>query len=178
MITRDQLIHIGHLNKPHGVNGEINASLLVDHDMLKRLSCIVCDMDGINVPFFVEATRQKGAMTVLLTIDGISDELQAVALVGKDFFALKRDYDQLVEQIDDDDDQLPLDYFIGFTLTDQGRKIGEILAVDESTENVLFVVRLGEEKQCYVPAVDQLVASIDIENQTIDMSLPEGLLDL
>ena len=61
MITRDQLIEIGHFNKAHGVNGEVNASLLIDVEHLPGLSCLICDMDGIYVPFFVEAIRPKGA---------------------------------------------------------------------------------------------------------------------
>ena len=74
MITRAQLLEIGHFNKAHGVNGEVNASLQIEVEHLPSLSCLVCDMDGIYVPFFVEAMRPKGATTVLLTIDGFTSE--------------------------------------------------------------------------------------------------------
>ena len=178
MITRDQLIEIGHFNKAHGVNGEVNASLLIDVEHLPGLSCLVCDMDGIYVPFFVEAIRPKGATSVLLTIDGFTNEQEVATLVGKDIFALKRDYDSLVQRVEEDDDELPLDYFIGFHLTDNDILIGEIIDVDESTENALFIVRRDDNTEVSIPAVDDLITSMDMEQRVIDMDLPEGLLTI
>lgn len=178
MITRDQLIEIGHFNKAHGVNGEVNASLMIDGEHLSRLSCLVCDMDGIFVPFFVETMRPKGVSTVLLTIDGFGNEREVAALVGKDIFALKRDFDSLAQTIDEDDDELPLDYFIGFHLTDKDSPVGEIVDVDDATENALFIVRRDDGTEVPVPAVDDLITSMDMERRIIDMNLPEGLLSI
>lgn len=176
MITRDQLIEIGHFNKAHGVNGEVNASLLIDVDHLPSLSCLVCDMDGIYVPFFVETMRLKGATTVLLTIDGFTSEQEVATLVGKDIFALKSDYDKLANQVDEDDDELPLDYFIGFCLTDKDAPVGEIVDVDESTENALFIVQRDEDTIVAIPAADDLITSMDMTARVIDMNLPDGIL--
>jgi 16S rRNA processing protein RimM len=90
MITRDELISIGHYNKPHGVAGEISATVDVDFDVLRSLSCLVSEVDGIFVPFFVNACRPKSGQTVLLTIDGINNETEATLLVNADIYALKR----------------------------------------------------------------------------------------
>lgn len=176
MITRDQLIEIGHFNKAHGVNGEVNASLMIETEHLAQLSCLVCNMDGIFVPFFVDAMRPKGPMTVLLTIDGFASEQEVATLVGRDIFALKRDYDSLAQQVNEDDEELPLDYFIGFSLTDNDMPVGEIADVDETTENALFIVSRGDGTQVAIPAVDDLITSMDMEERVIDMNLPEGLL--
>ena len=180
MITRDQLIEVGHFNKAHGVNGEVNASLLIDIDLIAKLSCVVCDMDGIYVPFFIEASRPKGATTMLLTLDGMNSEQDVSALVGKDIFALKTDYDKLADEqeADVDADELPLDYFIGFAMTDHGEPVGEIADIDDSTDNVLFVVTRSDGSTVTVPAVDDLIASMDLEHHTIDMELPDGLLTI
>lgn len=179
MITRDQLIEVGHFNKAHGVNGEINAAMLIDVDLMPRLSCLVCDIDGIFVPFFVEAMRPKGPNTLLLTIDGFASQQEVATLVGKDIFALKSDYDELAQTSgDDDDDELPLDYFIGFAMTDRGSRVGEIVEIDEATDNVLFVVRRDDGAMVTVPAVDDLIDSMDLEEHIIDMNLPEGLLTI
>ena len=59
MITREELIAIGHYNKTHGVAGEISATIDVDMSLLESLSCLVSDLDGIFVPFFVNACRPK-----------------------------------------------------------------------------------------------------------------------
>ena len=175
MITRDELIVIGHYNKPHGTRGEISATVDVDVDVLRELSCLVSDVDGIYVPFFVNACRAKGSETVLLTIDGIDGEQEAASLVNRDIFALKRD---LTIAADDDPDEYPLDFFIGFELRDSdGARVGEITDVNEQTENAIFLVdRDGDELM--VPASDELVVEFDIDDKVIVMDLPQGLLEL
>lgn len=47
MITRDELIEIGVYNKPHGVNGEISATIDCELDIISQFSCLVSDIDGI-----------------------------------------------------------------------------------------------------------------------------------
>lgn len=176
MITRDELIAIGHYNKPHGVAGEISATLDVEWDLLRELSCLVSDIDGIYVPFFVNAIRPKSGDTVMLTIDGVGNEKDVARLVNRDIYALKREYRQ--ESIDADADGYPLDFFIGFELRDSdGSRVGEITDVDEQTENAIFIIdRDGTDLM--VPATDDLIVEFDVDNKVMVMDLPEGLLDL
>ncbi len=176
MITREELIAIGHYNKPHGVVGEISATIDVDYDVLQSLTCLVSEIDGIYVPFFVNACRPKTADTVLLTIDGIASEQEASRLVNHDIFALKRDYSAASDEADADG--YPLDYFIGFELQDSDEKrVGEIIAVDEQTENAIFIIdRDGDELM--VPANDDLIVGFDIDKRVMVMDLPQGLIDL
>ena len=94
MITRDALIKIGRYNKPHGVNGEISATLDVDTEVLTHFSCLVSDIDGIFVPFFVTGSRDKSAQVTLLSIDGVTSDEQASMLVNKDIFVLRREYEK------------------------------------------------------------------------------------
>ena len=176
MITRDELIAIGRYNKPHGVAGEISATIDVDMDTLQGLSCLVTDIDGIFVPFFVNACRPKSQETVLLTIDGIDNEKEVSRLVNHDIYALKRDYRQ--ECLDSDADGFPLDYFIGFELHDSdGERVGEITDVDEQTENAIFIVD-REGAELMVPATDELIVEFDLDKKVMVMDLPQGLLDL
>ena len=102
MITREELIAIGHYNKAHGVAGEISATIDVDFEVLRALSCLVSDIDGIFVPFFVNSARPKNSDTVLLTIDGIDTEMEAARLVNHGIYALKRDYRQENDEYDAD----------------------------------------------------------------------------
>ena len=76
MITADQLIEIGRYNKAHGINGEISATFDCDTMAVGELSALVSPMDGIFVPFFVNGIRPKNNDTLLLKIDGISNETQ------------------------------------------------------------------------------------------------------
>lgn len=176
MITREELIEIGYYNKPHGVAGEISATLDVDIDVLDNLSCLVSDMDGIYVPFYVKACRPKTSETVLLTIDGIESEQEVSRLVNRDIFALKRDYRQQAEDVEADG--YPLDYFIGFSILSlDGSRVGEITDVDEQTENAIFIVeRDGQE--ILIPAADDLIMEFDLDKKEMVMNMPQGILDL
>ena len=135
MITREELIKIGHYNRPHGVSGEISATVDIERKVLSDLSCLVSDIDGIFVPFFINAMRPKSSETVLLTIDGFDNEHDVQRLVNHDIFALKREFKQ--ESEDADADGYPLDFFIGFDLNDEnGNRLGTIVDVNEQTENI------------------------------------------
>lgn len=176
MITREELIAIGHYNKPHGVAGELSATVDVEIDVLGALSCLVSEMDGIYVPFFVNSLRPKTSETVLLTIDGINSEQEASRLVNHDIYALKQEFRQ--ESDDADADGYPLDYFIGFELQDSdGTRVGEIVQVDEQTENAIFIVDDGE-GELLLPASDDLIVEFDLDKKVMVMDLPQGILDL
>jgi len=179
MIRRDQLIAIGHYNKPHGVAGEIAATLSVDCDMLASLSCLVSDIDGIYVPFFVNSCRPKSATTVLLTIDGIADQRQATTLVGRDIFALADECRPDDDDEDPDEQYYPLEGLIGLELlSDDGTRVGEIADIDDSTDNVLLLVDDGSGNSLMIPACDDWVVDLNPEAGTITMNLPNGILDL
>lgn len=175
MITRDELIEIGVYNKPHGVNGEISATIDCELDILSQFSCLFSDIDGIFVPFFVSSKRGKTAQTVLLQIDGINNESEATLLVNKTIFVKKNEFDKLAK--DYDSDEMPIDYFIGYKAIINEDTVGEIVDVDDSTANVLFRIEV-DDKELLVPAVDEFVVDIDTENETIKLDVPTELLDL
>ncbi len=177
MILREELIEIGCFNKPHGVAGELSVTVDVDADVLRELSCIVSDVDGIFVPFFINSCRTKTSQTVLLTIDGIGSDTEAARLVNHNIYALKRDFSQLMEE-EEMDDEYPLDFFIGFQLiTKDGTKVGEIIDVDDQTENAIFIVD-NDGSEVLVPASDDLIDDINVDSKVIIADLPAGLLEL
>ena len=49
--------------------------------------------------------------------------------------------------------------------------------MDDSTENALFVVE-NEGKTVYIPISEDFITEIDEQGKTIEMDLPEGILDL
>lgn len=176
MITRSQIVEMGHYNKPHGVGGELSATMDCDLEVIKGFSCLISEIDGIFVPFFIESLRPKSAETVLLKIDGINNETDAALLVNKSIYVKKEEYEELSDEYDDD--AMPLDFFIGYTVTDDGSELGTIANVDEETDNCLFVVRLNDGGEVMIPASDDLINNIDTDKRVIDMSLPQGLVDV
>ena len=48
--------------------------------------------------------------------------------------------------------------------------------IDDSTENVLFVVEDAEEREVLIPIAEEFIDGIDHDGQRIYMNLPIGLL--
>lgn len=180
MITRAELIPIGHTIKPHGINGEIATAIDADID-LKELRCVVMDIDGIYVPFFVTSSRARGTEAVLLLIDGVTNEREAKELCSKTVFALKSDIKEAEEDSEDENaDGFYAEDLIGYNvITDDGNALGEITDVDSSTDNLLFIITpQSGENAIYIPVTDDFITAIDQDSKVIEMSLPDGLLEL
>ncbi len=56
--------------------------------------------------------------------------------------------------------------------------MGEITDYDDSTDNVLFILRRPDGSEALIPASDDFIDSVDTQERTIAMTLPEGLLAL
>lgn len=180
MITRAELTPIGHTIKPHGINGEIATAIDADVD-LKGLRCVVMDIDGIFVPFFITSSRARGSEAVLLLIDGITNEREAKELCPKAVFALKSDITEAEEYKEDENaDGFYAEDLIGYNvITDDGNALGEITDVDASTDNLLFIITpQSGGNVIYIPVADDFITAIDTDSKTIEMSLPDGLLEL
>lgn len=181
MITRAELTEIGRAIKPHGINGEIATAINQEVDF-GGLRCIVMDIDGIFVPFFIDSVRQRGSESVLVTIDGINDEKDAKELCGKTVYALKNDPALISDRLDSDNDDSDEGFYaedlIGFKVATDDKTIGEITDVDSSTDNLLFIITDKNGNTSYIPVADEFITGIDMETHIITMSLPEGLLEL
>lgn len=173
MIKKEDVFKIGQFAKPHGIKGEI--ALVTNSDVFDDSDdpYIVCEMDGILVPFFVEEFRYKTDTVVLLKLKNVDDERVAREFSNREVF-------YSLDGMDDDDliGDMTWDSFIGYTVTDvKHGDLGTITDVDETTMNVLLQIdHQGEE--ILLPAVEELILSADHENKKLTVSVPEGLLDL
>ena len=79
---------------------------------------------------------------------------------------------------DADSEGFYLDDLIGFTVIAGGAPVGEITDYDDSTDNVLFILRRPDGSEALIPASDDFIDSVDTQERTIAMTLPEGLLAL
>lgn len=186
MILSSDLIEIGVFNKTHGINGEISASVFYDQLDPEELRCIVIDVDGIFVPFFIESCRPKGSESWLISLSDVTDEKIAAPFVNKPFFALRSDsaMQQVLEVEGEDGEGLYAEDFIGFHVLAVGpdgatSPLGTIVDIDTSTPNALFILSLDADpdRSVMIPVADEYFVAIDIENRQITLSLPDGLLD-
>lgn len=172
MITHEQVYRIGRIGKPHGVKGEV--SLQFSDDVFDRVDAdyLVLETDGILVPFFMEEYRFRNDSAALVKFEGIDTQERARELTHCDVYFP-------YSLSDGNEQQFSWNEIVGFSLIDADTQqpVGEITAIDDSTINILFhVKRDGEE--ILIPASDELIQSVSMDQREIEVTLPDGILDL
>ena len=169
MIRAEEVYKIGRLGKAHGVKGEV--SFQFDDDIFDRVDAdyLVLDIDGILVPFFMEEYRFRNDTVCLVKFCDIDTQQRAQELTGCDVY--------FPRVLAEDAEEMPsLASLVGFEIVDasNGNTVGIIVAIDDSTINLLFELEDGT----LIPASDEPIEDIDAEQRTIRMNIPEGLLDI
>lgn len=173
MIRSEDVYQIGRMGKAHGLKGEINFQFT--DDVWDRADCdyIICDVDGILVPFFIEEYRFRSDTTAQVKFCGIDSQEQARELTHCNVFFER-------SKAEAGEDELSWSQIIGFTIVDShdGHRVGTIQAVDDSTVNILFETVTPDGKEVLIPASDELIEAVDMHAHTITIALPEGLLNV
>ena len=169
MIRQEDVYKIGRLGKAHGVKGEV--SVQFDDDIFDRVDAdyLVLDIDGILVPFFMEEYRFRSDSVCLVKFCNVDTQQRAQELTGCDVF--------FPRALAEEGDEMPsLSMLVGFKIVNNanGKTVGRIAAIDDSTANILFEMEDG----MLIPANDDLIEVIDAEQQQIKMNIPQGLLDI
>lgn len=174
MIKLSEIAEIGRFNKPHGIKGEISVSVDGNID-LDDVKCIIVRIEGIFVPFFINSVRPKTADTSLITIDGIDSEEKAQELTNRDIYILRSD---LPEEGTDKDGLYASD-LIGYEINDiTSGNIGVIEDINDSTQNILFIVKTPEGKELYIPVAEEFILSVNPDNETVRTDIPIEILTL
>lgn len=170
MIRPEEVVRIGKILKPHGVKGEM--AMLCENDCFDRSDCdyLICDMDGILVPFFIDSYRFKSNSSVLITFDDIDTVEQAERMTGVNIYFPK-------SQMDEEDAGCPPEEFLtGYTLIDSHLGIiGTVERIESSTMNILLIVK-NEDQEILIPFHEEFIRDVDEDKKTITMELPEGLV--
>ena len=171
MIQKEEVVRIGYFAKPHGIKGEL--SLVTNCDLFEDEDdpFLVCEMDGILVPFYVESFRYKGNSSILIKLIDVDNEKTAKRFVSQEvFYPVKR-------MKTPSNEDLTWKRFTGYVLEDEKQgELGVITDVDETTINTLFRVDYRG-KELLTPVADELVVSIDKMQRKIIVSLPDGIIE-
>lgn len=173
MIRKEEVYKIGVFNKPHGVKGEL--SFTFTDDIFDRVDCdyLICMLDGILVPFFMEEYRFRTDTTALVKLERVDTAEQARKFTNVEVY-----FPTKYAKGDDSDDIPTWDYFVGFKVKDVNYGVlGEIVAVDSSTMNVLFAIEREDGEEILLPAHEEFMIKIEKKKRLVTVNVPEGLLD-
>ncbi len=168
------MVIVGRTGKPHGVRGELSVhSQAQSPDLFDNLSQVhLLDRDGTIMTFGLAKWRPHGRV-LLVKLDGVDDRDQAALLTGLDLAVNEADLPEL------DDDEVYLHDLLGLEVVDeQGQSLGRFENFLDTAEHEVWVVAHPSGKEILLPAVDEVILSVDLEAGTITVDPPEGLLDL
>ena len=174
MIREEEVFQIGYIAKTRGIRGEVE--LRYTDDILDRGSAkyVVLKLDGIFVPFFWEEYRFKGGATVILKLEGCDTETTAKQLVGAEAY-----YPYACVPEGEDGELPSLQALKGFRVQDgNGTDIGTIANVNDSTANVLLYLQRPDNTEAIIPYHDDFLLNFDLKTRTLQLQLPDGLLEL
>ncbi|WP_262246479.1 ribosome maturation factor RimM [Parapedobacter soli] len=164
--------YIGYISKTRGLKGEVQLFFEFDDYKSLDLDILFLQIDGKLVPYFVRAVNVLPNRTAYLFFDDVDHIDQAQPLVRKRVYLP----DSKLPQRGPDDFRLT--DLKGYSVTDKNYgPLGEIVEIHQyPQQHVAAVMYKGNE--VLFPLADEWILSTDRTNRTIDVNLPDGLIDI
>ncbi|MGH1336946.1 MAG: ribosome maturation factor RimM [Aureispira sp.] len=170
-----EYLEIGKIKKPHGLNGELKAT--IDERFFEDVNGVEAFFVAINgekAPYFIESLR--GGSPILLKFEDIDSKEDAALFTNKRIYLREEDVSLSEEEIQDTG--LEYSFLEGFTLeVEELGVIGAILRVEEFPQQEMATV-MHQEKELFIPLLEQWIVRVDKDKKAVVMALPEGLLDI
>lgn len=174
MLNKNDFTLIGELGKPHGISGQINASFSTSiFDEIDVPEFLFLEIDGYLIPFKVEKLRLTMDDSGFIKFEDIESDIAAKQYANIPIFIDNSEISD-IEELEFSADQL-----IGFQLFEfVNGEVGKIIDYIDNPMNPLLIVETKDETEVMIPFAMDLVKDIDIDDKSITMDLPDGLLDL
>lgn len=172
-MKKEDCFYLGKIVKKYSFKGELLAKLDTDEpNLYENLDAIFLDLRGNLVPFFIEASQLHKSDLIRLKFEDVDTEADADALIKSELY-LPLD---LLPKLEGD--KFYYHEVIGFKIIDSNfGEVGTIKAINDSTAQALFEIdRNGIE--ILIPMNDEFIVKVDKPNKIIEVSTPEGLIDL
>lgn len=164
--------YIGYISKIKGLKGELQ--LFFEFEDYRELEFDVCfvEIDRKLIPFFIEKIKIHDNSTAYLFLEDVDHIDKAQKL------AHKKIYLPLDKMPVRDPDDFRITDLKGYRVWDKNQgEIGDIFEIHEFPQQHVAAV-LYKEKEILFPLNDAIISGIDRENKTVEVELPDGLLDL
>jgi len=172
-MSDDTFIEIGLVGRPHGLRGEVGVDFWADSPDLLRGTLWLRPGRGAPRPHTVAAVRRHQGRPLVL-FEGIADRSAAETLRGMHVLAPK---DRLPEP---GEDEVYLHELLGLRvlLHDTGAPLGTLDDVQMPGGQEVWSIRTPDGKEVLLPAVEEFVASIDLDAGEVRITPPPGLIEL
>ena len=166
----EQLLQVGILSSTHGVHGEMKVFPTTDDaKRFKKLKSVMLDThDGLKevqiegVKFFKQF--------VILKFKGYDSINDIEKYKGRSIYVTRENAVRL-----SDDEYFIADLIDMRVMEEDGNELGVLSDVLETGANDVYVISLKAGGELLLPAIKQCILSVDVEDGTMRVRVPEGL---
>ena len=164
--------YIGYISKTRGLKGEVQLFFEFDDYKALELDVLFLEFDRKLVPFFVDSLKIQPNRTAYLFLEDVDHVEKAKALVRK------KVYLPTSKRPERDPDDFRVTDLKGYAVFDRALgDMGVIREIHEYPQQYIATV-IYQGNEVMFPLNDVLIVSIDKENKTLEVDLPEGLVDV
>ena len=161
-------ICIGEIINVHGIKGQVIVRSYADDASLFMGDEPLYDQRGARTFTFTKFAPHKN--NYLATLDGVDTREAAEAIKGAKLYI---DRNALP---DTDDDEAYYVDLVGLKVTENGKTIGKVIAVQNFGASDLLEIQREKAKNFYLPFTDENI--LDVGDGEIQVSIPNGLMEL
>ena len=172
VMNKDDCFNFGVVMRAHGMDGTVMVAMDVDQpDYYKSLKEAFVFLNDTLVPFTISKINiQRDA--ALIKFENVGAAEDADLLIGSEVFLPLTQLPRL------SDNEFYFHEIVGFTVVDSiFGEVGIIAKIFDMPQQAIAQVFYGD-KEVLVPLKLELVTSVDRENKKLNMTLPEGLVEL
>lgn len=171
-MKKDECVYIGYISRTRGLKGEVQLFFEYPNYQELELDVLFLEFDGKLVPYFVDTYKMHNNSTAYMFFDDINHIDKATPLLRKQAYLQK---DKLPVRDEDDFSILDLEGF--FVIDEKHGDLGVIEAIHEYPQQFVAALTVNE-KEILFPLNEDMISFIDVEEKSITVALPEGLIDL
>ncbi|MHB0755116.1 ribosome maturation factor RimM [Polaribacter sp. M15] len=172
-MRKEDCFYLGKIVTKYSFKGEVVIKLDTDEpELYKNMESVYVEFGTNLVPFFIEKSSLHKGNQLRVQFEDVYSEEEADSILKCGIY-------------------LPLDllpkltgnkfYFhevIGFTVIDENfGEVGKIVHINDKAAQPLFEIdRQG--KEIFIPLIDDFIKKVDREQQLVQVTTPEGLIEL
>ena len=172
----EKRIVVGRLIGAHGITGEMRLHPLTDYpERFSTMTTLTVELEGkasLNLDV-VSLVPYEGKGVFLVRVSQVTDREGAEALKGYTVTISETERPQL------DDDEYWIDDLIGLRILDgnTGDDLGELQDVLTTGSNDVYSILTPSGKTQMLPALGEVILSVDLHAKIMKVNVPEGLWD-
>ncbi len=173
-MDKKDCFYLGKVVRKHSYKGEVVLKLDTDEpELYADLEMVFLDINNKLLPFFMKETLLQKGNQLRVRFEDIDNEADATKILKKDAYLPLTMLPKL------EGNKFYYHEIINFDLMDKRfGLVGKIKSINDSTAQVLFIVKNDKGKEILIPLIDDFLLKVDRNNKTIYVDTPEGLIEM